>query len=510
MDHIIGEDHNQMRFLSLEQMVAADSWARVIDLFVDLLPLQELGFKHAVPVKEGRPPYNPSTLLKFYLYGYKHAIRSTRKLAHCCTINVELWWLLHGLKPSFRTIAYFRKENAEALKAAFRRFVLLLKEMELIEGDTVAVDSFKIFAQNGLRNNFTQKKINRHIEYIDRKIEEYESQLNESDTKDNALIKAKIAEKLSRRKKYVQMSDKLKQSGENQVSLIDPDARSLVSTKYISGVGYNVQAAADGKHKLFAHNHIGESTDKRELATAALSVQSLLGLKCFKTLSDAGYTTGDQLYLCKQAGIITYSSPMPSTSPSDNCYPLSRFIYHKQGNYYICPCGAMMTTHAGWVHRPNYRSRVYKTKACIDCSLREKCTQNKIGRVIERSEYQDTIDENNNRVIQNHDYYKLRQQIIEHPFGVLKRQWGFTYTLMKGKANVLSEVNILMIVYNLRRCLTILGTQGFKKRLKELMERYSCENCIFCLLITYSYALCAFVWGKRNEKFILKLKYAHY
>lgn len=138
-------------------------------------------------------------------------------------------------------------------------------------------------------------------------------------------------------------------------------------------------------------------------------------------MSDAGYTTGDQLYLCKQAGILIYSSPMPSTSHSDNCYSLSRFIYHKEDDYYICPSGAKMTTHAGWSHRPNYRSRVYNTKACINCSLRKKCTQNKMGRVIERSEYQNTIDENNSRVIQNHDYYKLRQQIIEHPFGVLKR-----------------------------------------------------------------------------------------
>ena len=369
MDHIIGTDRNQLQFLSLDQMVPEDSWARVIDLFVDILPLEELGFKHARVGKEGRPAYNPSTLLKLYLYGYKHAIRSSRKLAYSCTINVELWWLLHGLRPSFRTIAYFRKENAEAFKSAFRRFVLMLKELELIEGDTVAIDSFKIFAQNNLKNNFNQKKIDRHIEYIDKKVEEYETQLNESDAEDRKeLLKKKISEKLSHRKRYEQLSEKLTESGEKQISLIDPDARNLLSSKNISGVGYNIQAAADAKHKLLVHNHIGESTDKRELATAALCVQSLLGLTRFKTLSDAGYTTGDQLYLCKQAGILTYSSPMPSTSPSDNCYPLSRFIYHKEGNYYICPSGAKMTTHAGWSHRPNYRSRVYKTKDCINCS----------------------------------------------------------------------------------------------------------------------------------------------
>ena len=187
MDHILGQDRNQLQFLSLEQVVPTDSWARVVDLFVDLLPLDELGFKHANTGREGRPPYNPSTLLKLYLYGYKHSIRSSRKLAYSCKINVELWWLLRGLTPSFRTIAYFRKENANALKASFRRFVLMLKELDIIEGETIAIDSFKIFAQNSLRNNFNQKKIDRHIDYIDGKIEAYEKELNDSDAADREL-----------------------------------------------------------------------------------------------------------------------------------------------------------------------------------------------------------------------------------------------------------------------------------------------------------------------------------
>ncbi|WP_019539560.1 IS1182 family transposase [Proteiniphilum acetatigenes] len=466
MNHILGEDRNQLQFLSLEQVVPVDSWARVIDFFVDMLSLDEPGFKHANPEKEGRPPYNPSTLLKLYLYGYKHSIRSSRKMAYSRKINVELWWLLRGLTPSFRTIAYFRKENADAFKASFRRFVLMLKELDIIEGETIAIDSFKIFAQDGLRNNFNQKKIDRHIDYIDRKIEEYEKELNESDAKDKELIKVRIVSHLARKKKYEELDKALKENGENQISLTDPDSRNLMSSKNISGVGYNIQAATDGKHKLFVHAHIGESTDKRELAQAALDIKAALGLGRFKTLSDAGYTTGDQLYLCKQAGITTYSSPMPSTSPSKNCYPLSHFIYYKEGDYYICPDGKEMTAYKGWSHRPNYKSKIYKTKACTDCPIREKCTQNKLGRVIERSEYQDIIDENNLRVKGNKDYYKLRQQIIEHPFGVLKRQWGFTYTLMRGKANVLSEVNLLMIIYNLRRCMTIFG-DDFKRRLRE-------------------------------------------
>lgn len=243
------------------------------------------------------------------------------------------------------------------------------------------------------------------------------------------MLKKKIAEKLSYRKLYEHLSERLTESSEKQISLIGPDARNLLSFKNILGIGYNIQAAAEAKYKLLVHNHIGENTDKRELTTAALSVQSLLGFIRFKTLSDARYTIGGQLYLFRQAGILTYSSPMPSTSSCDNCYPLSRFIYHKEGNYYICPSDAKMATPAGWSHRPNYPSRVYKMKALINSSLREKCVPNKMGGMIERSEYQDTIDENNNKVIQNHDYYKLRQQIILSEFLNTKG----ALLMMKGK-----------------------------------------------------------------------------
>lgn len=477
MNYIIGEDRNQLQMVALDQLVAQDSWARVIDLFVEILPLDDFGFKHSTLQVEGRPPYNPSTLLKLYLYGYKYSIRSSRKLEHSCKVNVELWWLLGGLRPSFRTIAYFRKSNSEAFKQVFRKFVHLLKDMGLIEGETIGIDSFKIFAQNSLRNNFTQKKIDRHLEYIDKRIEEFEAALNEADNKDKEVLESKIKSQQTRRKKYEQLDKELKSSNDTQISLIDKDARALMLTRHISVVGYAIQAASDSKYKLFVHSHIGASTDPRELSTAALEVQQLLNLKSFNTLSDAGYTTGDQLEACKQSGIRTYSSPMTSSSPSINSLPLSDFKYIKEQNYYICPSGEKMTTPGGWRQRPNYKSQIYKTKSCSGCSIREKCTQNKMGRILERSEYQNTIDENNSRVLENKDYYKLRQQIIEHQFGVLKRQWGFTFTLMKGKKNVLSEVNILMTIYNLTRCISIIGLDELKQRLKA-------HSCTFSTHIT--------------------------
>lgn len=203
------------------------------------------------------------------------------------------------------------------------------------------------------------------------------------------------------------------------------------------------------------------------MAAVALEVKALLDNETFNTLSDAGYSTGDQLGLCKESGICTYSSPMPSTSPCDNCLPLSSFIYKKEEDCYICPSGERMTCSSGWIDRGHYKSKVYKTKLCEKCQMRKICTQNKGGRVIERSEFQDIIDENNRRVLDNPDYYKLRRAIIEHPFGVLKRQWGFTFTLMRGKENVMSEVSILMIIYNLKRCLSIMGENDFRDKIRS-------------------------------------------
>lgn len=309
MQHISGNYRNQMQFFSLEEMVSLDSWARVIDLFVDILPLKELGFKHTSLQKEGRPPYDPSLLLRLYLYGYKHAIRSSRKLEYSCKVNIELWWLLEGLKPSFRSVAYFRKDNAAALKAAFRYFVILLQELELIEGQTIAIDSFKVRAQNSMRNNFSEKKIDRHIDYIDTKIEQYEQQLENADAIEGEELKIKISKQKERRQKYETVEKRLNESNDTQISVIDTDAKALRLNNNGTEVGYCIQTATDQKHKLFIHADIGAPTDKRELAPMALEVKNLLDLKRFNTLSDAGYSAGDQFQICKSEGVVTYSAP---------------------------------------------------------------------------------------------------------------------------------------------------------------------------------------------------------
>lgn len=470
MQHISGRDRNQIQFLALEEMVAQDSWARVIEAFVDLLPLNDLGFKHAALKKEGRPPYDPSQLLKLYLYGYRHCIRSSRKMEHACKVNIELWWLLKGLTPSFRSIAYFRKDNAEALKAAFRFFVIMLQDLGLIEGETIAIDSFKVRAQNNIRKNYNQAKIDRHIDYIDIKIEQYEQELEKADAAEKEELKGKIIRQRERRQKYETLEEQLVRSGDTQISATDPEAKAMRANNNGTDVGYLIQAATDAKHNLFVHGEApGDVNDKRAHAPMALEIKHLLNMNGYKLLSDAGYATGDQFQQCKANSIETYCAPMPSTAPSHNCIPTSEFIYDKQRDCYICPSGKVMNRAIGkGTSRSHYKAFIYKTNACSTCLIGQDCTSNKMGRIIERTEYQDVIDENRHRVLANKDYYKLRQQIIEHQFGIFKRQWGFTYTLLKGRKHVLSEVYLMMTIYNLTRVIAILGRDVLKKKWESL------------------------------------------
>lgn len=473
MDFVQGFDRHQLQMMSFEEYVKADSWARVVDFFVEALPIEALGFR-ATPGTEGRPPYAPSDILKLYLYGYKNQLRSSRKLEHACQVNMEVIWLLKGLRPSARKIAYFRKDNSKAFKQAFRHFVLLLKEMNLIDGKTIAIDSFKIRAQNSLKNNFNQKKIDRHLEYIDDKIAQYEQQLDKEDGEiDKEEIETKIDYQKEKRKKYKQIEKQLDQSGASQISLTDPDARSVVLHRNIVNVGYNIQAGSDSKHKLFINNDTGTVNDTHALSPMALDAKELLSVDQMDCITDKGYTTGKHIAICAENNITTYSSPKDHSSQHNGLYDMQIFDYDKDQDQYTCPSGDILSTNGTVYNKAGHKVKHYKNrKACKTCTLRDQCTRNKNGRFIERSIYQEALEENQKRVESNPEYYRLRQQITEHQFGTMKRQWGFTYTLMKGKQNVLSEVNLMMICYNLRRLMSIYGIEELKTRLKSLKAYY--------------------------------------
>lgn len=477
MHHSQGENRNQLFMFSYEQVVAPDAFVRVIDAFVDMLDLKSFGFSHVDTYEEGRPPYHPGILLKLYLYGYHYGIRSSRKLEREARLNMEVNWLLHGQHPKNRTISEFRKIHPKAFKEVFRRFVYLLKQWDFIEGETIAIDSFKIRACNSLKNNFNDRKLKQHIDYIDNKIAEYEDALNDAEDEEKQEIEIKIDQKNKQKEKYQNIKRQLSEQNQEQISLTDPDARAVVLHRNIINVGYNIQASVDAKHKLLVECDTGEVNDTHALAPVAIATKELLKVESINALADKGYHTGDQLKKCDDYNITCYVSPKAPATKDIGLYPVTDFTYDCSTDSYTCPAGNAMTsngrfyTHSSKGKITPYKFKRYQTPACKTCTFRKKCTvSDRNGRCIDRSEYADKIELNHKRVSENPGYYRLRQQIAEHMFGTFKRQRGFTYTLLKGKENVLSEVRLVFLTYNLGRIASILGARELLERLKDLIN----------------------------------------
>lgn len=478
MHHVKCEPRNQMQIFCLEQYIAQDSFVRIIDFFVDTIDLQSFGFKHVILKEEGRPPIHPALLLKLYIYGYRYGIRSSRKLEREAMLNIEARWLLGEVTPSNKTIANFRKDYATQFRAIFRKFVFVLKQLDLIEGKTIAIDSFKIRAQNSLKNNFNQDKIERHLEYIDNRINEFEKALDVADrVEEKAELMAKIETQKDRKEKYKVLETEIKQTGKDQISTTDEDAQSVVLQRGITVVGYNVQGVVDAKNKLITHFDTGGVNDTNALASGAIATKELLAVDQMDVLADKGYHTGHQILLCEQNNITTYVSPKEPASNNPDIFPITQFIYHPETDNYTCPLGQTLNTNGTWLthsskgHKSAYKFQRYNnTKACKTCQMHSKCTTSKSnGRNIDRSEFASLMEQNAQRVIRNPAYYRQRQQLAEHPWGTIKRQRGFDHVLTRGKTKVLGEVSLVFIGYNLARCARIFET--FEK-FKSLINKY--------------------------------------
>lgn len=484
MQHIAGIDRHQIQMFSLDQLVGKESMARIIDAFVNMLDMKTFGFAYYNLNAEGRPPYHPRLMMKIYLYGYHHSIRSSRKLAQGCKVNVEMMWLTNGLTPNFKTIANFRKDNAKAFKEVFRYFVAILKDWELISGHTIGIDSFKTRAQNSLKNNFNQRKIQRHLQHIDQKIEEYCEQLDEENQEN---IKRKIQHNKKKKKQYQALQQELKDTGEAQISTTDKDSRAVVFQRNSVKVGYNIQAASDSEHKLLIAADTGDVNDTKALAVMVKKAQENIG-QVENVLADKGYNSGRELKACEALGVNTYVSPKEHSSSNKNGYAMKDFIYNQGQDTYTCPAGQVLKTNGRWYNKKldasakkSYQVKHYKTKACLQCKVKDLCTKSTRGRYIERSEYHEYVERNNQRVQANPNYYRQRQQIIEHQFGTLKRHRHFDYLLTRGKQKVLGEVYLAFTTYNLGRTISILGFSELLRRLKACFS-----NILTILTITFA------------------------
>ncbi len=493
-NYIKGTNRNQSYFSTLESQVSADNAVRLMDAFIDKLDLEKLGFEKTVHKSEGRPPYAPQVLLKLYLYGYLNKIRSSRKLERECSRNIELQWLLKNLQPNYHTIADFRKLHAQALQSMFKIYVQFLSDAGLLGKTTIAVDGSKFKAVNSKKNNYNQKKIDRHRQFIKEKGEKYLEELDELDreeqttNKDELQVKReKIAEGLKKLKertiKYDILQEQLDNATDKQISSTDADSRSIIIVKNIVEVAYNTQNAVDDKHNLIVHTQATNSNDGKALHNAAVQAKQNLELQKQDTLlvlADKGYHTGAGLQHCQHDNMITHVAykDQPSVKHIAMDFLSENFNYDKATDSYTCPAGATLTSLGTWhtkkgeANETSFRFKTYRTDACKTCLLRTKCTKLP-KRIVQRSEYQDAVDINDNNIKKNPHYYKRRQAIVEHPFGTIKRHWGFTHTLVKGLEKVNGEMNLIMFCYNFMRTRNILGFEKMLESIKNWQPDYT-------------------------------------
>ena len=444
MEYINGVNRNQVEFYNLEDQIGADNAVRFIEAFVEHVDLSSIGFVVKTLKEEGRPSFEASVFLKLYLYGYLNGLRSSRKLERECTRNVEVQWLLSKLKPNYHSISDFRKDNAMALRNMFKLFVMFLKESELIGAETVAIDGTKVRAHNSKKNNYNEKKIDRHLKYIEEKTNQYLQELDTNDTNEDSMKVSKVAEKIERLKthklKYELLQAKLTASGEPQISTTDVDARALLVQGQVVEVSYNMQAAVDEKHKLVVATHTINRNDRNALSDIAIEAKENLGVETFTTLNDKGYHNGREIQRCKDNGIVTIVAQQEIVNSNDKGttpdYLVTKFSYHKESDTYTCPEGKMLRTQGTWHSKQrtersiSYRYKKYRTPECKTCAVKHLCTgKAKGGREIERSEFAEAVEENKQRYQVNQALYRKRQEINEYIFGTIKRQWGYCYGL---------------------------------------------------------------------------------
>lgn len=493
MQHIQGISRNQLQMASLEDKISSENPVRFIDAFVATVNLQTLGFQVQTLKIEGRPSFQTALFLKIYLYGYLNGIRSSRKLEKECVRNIELQWLLQDIRPNYHSISDFRKDNPKALVQLFKIFVSFLKNAELIAGETIAIDGTKSRAHNSKKANFNQKKIDKHIEYIETKTQEYLTALEQNDALENPILVKDIQKKIERLKtnkiNYQLLEEKLKASGEPQISTTDSDARSLLVQGAVVEVSFNIQAAVDEKHKLVVATHTINRNDKNALSAIAIEAKENLELDSYTALVDKGYFNAREINECKINTITTIvavpedrKTVQGGTQPE---YLVSKFVYNPSQNTYTCPQGQTLSTNGEWHKKSrdddhtSYLFQKFRTPSCKTCPVKHLCTKRPAGREIDRSEYAQAVEENNKRYKDNPQLYRTRQEINEHIFGTIKRQWGYNHTNLTGLEKVNGEHSLIMLVYNIKRSINILGVPDLIEKLKVWNPTYKANAFLF-------------------------------
>ena len=464
-----GADRSQMTLLPecLDDWVGEDNPVHVIEAFVDALDLPALGFEGAIAKATGRPSYHPAVLLRLYIYGYLNCVQSSRRLEREAGRNVELTWLLGRLVPDHKTIADFRKENGAAIRKVCARFVALCRSMGLLRGTSVAVDGSKFKAVNNRDKNFTQAKMARRMAQIEESIARYLHQLDSADRQEPSeavLTKAtRLNEKIARLKqemgRLAGLDAKMREAPDQQISLTDPDARSMATSGRGSGVvGYNVQVAVETEHHLIVtHDVINVGNDRAQLAPMAKEAKETLQVETLDVIADRGYFDGEQIRECVEAGVtVTLPKPLTSGAKADGRFGKQDFAYLSERDAYRCPAGQILPYHYSNVENGMELRRYWSTASCKACAIKSCCTPSKERRV-SRWVHEHLIEDVQRRLDANPEAMRTRRETVEHPFGTIKARMGATHFLMKRLPYVAAEMALHVLAYNLTRVMNIVG-----------------------------------------------------
>jgi transposase len=475
MNHIRGVDREQTLLLpeTIEDYVSAENPVRFIEAFVGSLDLHALGFGKAIAAYTGRPAYEPGALLRLYLYGYLHRLRSSRQLERECHRNLELIWLMRKLAPDHKTIADFRRDHRAGFKAVHRQFHLLCHKLKLFGGELVAIDGTKLAAVNARDRNFNQKKLEELIARADARLAAYLQELDAGDTgeaHEEKMTRTELEEKIAalRQKKdwHEELLGRLVDEEEKQLSTTDPDARKMHAAQG-TVIGYNAQSAVDSKHKLIVADDVtSEGTDVQQLANVASEAKETLAVAQLEAVADPGYYHNADVSLCVEKGITPYIRKCDTSANSARgLYGKKDFTYDAQKDVYLCPAGTELT-HRFNTYELGRSLRYYRTRACAQCPLKEKCTRNQ-SRTITREENEGLMEAMAARVQAHPEKMRLRKALVEHPFGTIKRWFGYSYFLVKGLEKVRAEWTLITLSYNLKRVLNLVSFQELMKAVRR-------------------------------------------
>jgi transposase len=459
----------------LEDYVSEDNPVRAVDVFVDNLDLGRLGFIRVLPLDMGRPGYDPRMMLKLYIYGYLNRVPSSRRLERECQRNIEVIWLTGQLAPDFKTIADFRKDNGKAIREVCRAFVALCRKLDLLSAPSVAIDGSKFKAVNARDKNFTEAKMKRRLARIDESIARYLSQLETADRHGDAVPEAKVTRLKGKIEKLQEeiirlnaINTEMMESEDRQISLTDPDARSMATSGKDTGiVGYNVQMAVDTQHHLIvAHEVTNVGTDRRQLSNMAEQARAEMEAGKLEAVADRGDYEGEEIKSCEDAGIaVTLPKPQTSGAKAEGRFGKQDFVYVAADDIYRCPAGERLSYRYQTIDKGKTIRR-YWTNVCRTCALKAQCTPGSERR-IGRWEHEAVLEKIEARLDHNADAMRVRRSTAEHPFGTIKCWMGATHFLMTTLPKVATEMALNVLAYNIKRVIAIMGVDALLEAMAE-------------------------------------------